>query len=1096
MTFLEKLTPKPYRPQEEKQKKAQQKSDPTQGWSGEKRKGYVPPGWQVNVPKEDEAQLSGGPYNAEPKTPEQLKAMSAHERLQYAEDLKTEREFRQSKGVTKGVLSGATLGLSELVPGLDIKEGEYGDQFGKIVGSTLPITGLMKIYATPLVKMAAKSPIFQKQLTSLAKVTGLGLSGATYGSVEQAAHGDMPTVDDVIGHGVDWVVLDGALNAVGKGYQFAKGLTKIATEKSKPAYQILKNIVARTKASGATTNERIAEEAFNVLAEEAQLPPRKPKSITESQEQSRALSSEVQPKPKINASQIGQGILSPEAAEGRLMQQGDVSRKISVLPEQVEKTALENVVEDRFNPGTRYEEPAALEKQAGFEQEAAVAERHAEEVITEQQIDNLARDNLDIKRDRDIETLSKNKQREFEKEKRRLTKKRNSLPPGAPFPEEVSPIELKDRKVSQVKLAPLMKETEYLSEPYQMFEFNFIKEAEALENSALRSEIDAIGERAPDRMSLGDRVKKNINENRAKERAEYKPLYDEAKDKAKYINHTPENTARIAGEEWIRLSRMKTKPEGYSKTIKQAENVLEDAGYKIQRDENGVFERIVQEREVPVSDSIELGIRLNEIADYEAIEPSVKDAIKRIVKETKKDIRVGLKKDPDALAAFELAEAEHARVAEKYGSEAVQKIRSTEAGETIANMTKSPTVLQELRNTLSPKEMLQVERELLEELADKSYEQSKKMLRDVKSHLSKENAKLANKIVDSMNPHNLALRKTQKKQGILDDMADAFTNSTRPDKTLNLWKTPNGQKLIKEAFQDSPNWKEVKWYLETQSFNDLVKSVMHEGKIDLGKLKTFLKDPATESNIRSMGGKDAVIFFRNLESEVKSLESNLKKLDRFPTQEEFQEARKIGRGEEILAKVKEREIEAKKAAVSREKARVEHEKSVIEAQEKDRAKGEKKLEKTAKRNLLEQEEAAAEKARVPTKGTEILETRKGQKRTESQRQEELDSRRRRGKTLLFRMAEKDFPMQIKGKKWIDWFKNNMGLSEKVSLTVFGLMKLGMPHTIAALIGGKMLLKLATNPSVRRAFQSAAKHRTNPLAFIIAMENFGNLIDEE
>ena len=75
-------------------------------------------------------------YAIEEKTPSELKRMSTLERYQYMQDLKTQREYLQSAGITKGALSDFTLGASEKIPGLKPQKHELNEGFGRILGTT------------------------------------------------------------------------------------------------------------------------------------------------------------------------------------------------------------------------------------------------------------------------------------------------------------------------------------------------------------------------------------------------------------------------------------------------------------------------------------------------------------------------------------------------------------------------------------------------------------------------------------------------------------------------------------------------------------------------------------------------------------------------------------------------------------------------------------------------------------------------------------------------------------------------------------------------------------------------------------------------
>src|SRR5215207_192092 len=87
-----------------------------------------------------------GPYQVEEKTPEELRAMTLPEKMEYMQEVNRLREFQQSKGFTKGALSGLTLGATEHVEALKPQEGELLGGVGEVVGSAIPITGVYKVF--------------------------------------------------------------------------------------------------------------------------------------------------------------------------------------------------------------------------------------------------------------------------------------------------------------------------------------------------------------------------------------------------------------------------------------------------------------------------------------------------------------------------------------------------------------------------------------------------------------------------------------------------------------------------------------------------------------------------------------------------------------------------------------------------------------------------------------------------------------------------------------------------------------------------------------------------------------------------------------
>ncbi len=865
------------------------------------------PQWQYEVSdeeivkqQEDAIRKSLGVHAAEEKTAEDIRKMTLPQKREYIEELKREREYSQVGG--RGILKGLSFGLTEYVPGLQTLPGE-GSEAGEFVGSILPISGIMKVFGYGAVKLAAKSPILRRQASALLKLLGVGAAGATYEGATELAKGKIPTADDLLQHGEEWIAIDLILKATGKSGQFVKSLLTKAKNTSKPSYQVLNDVMNELRESGVdfSTPEIASSKALEILE----------RPLTQSEEAFSA-----------------------------------VHKKIG--------------------------------EAEGIAQEALQKQQEAQKAIT--------------------------------------------------------PAKLKSKKIEDSSVSNLTNEAPVLSEVYQPENINFTTEAESLEKTALDAKIDQSGTRAATEKELGETIKADIEGNLKKEKEAYKPFYDTAKKEAADITHTPSKTGREAGEKLISLEKVKTRPVGYATTLRSLETALEDAGFVISRNKEGIIESIVADTKVPVSKTIELASRLNEIINYEAIEPEVKNVLKKVARAAKADIRTGLASNPDALAAFELAEQEHARVAKKYGKESISKIRTTEAGEKITKIIDQPSMLSDLKETLNPKQMKQVEREILEKLNKQSYEKSKEQLREIKKYLSEENQKLAQEIVESKNPHNPIERRKVAQEGILDDLATAFNDGSRPEKTLKLWKTEKGQKLVKEALEGSPNYETVKTYLEKQSFNDMVASVLKpNGEISPDKIKTFMKDPAMRANIKAIGGQDAVNFFDNIGYRIKQSEANTKVF-------EF-----LKRSREEQAK-----LGTKISEISKEKL------------------GEKGKVGQAGRIAKES---------TQEKGNELL---KRMKRKDYPLKAKVDDFTEWAKDALGLNAQAAM--------------NVFGAAKLIGGT-FGVWSVGIPTAIKTFLGYKIMNKMLTSKKVRKAFIEATKKHVDPVSFIMAWEAFGESIEE-
>lgn len=206
-------------------------------------------------------------------------------------DFEDENEFERmyEKGAaeaTRGLISGATLGLSENIPTFKPEEG-IGTEVMKFTGSLLPIHQISRVFA-PLASFAAKSPIMAKGLSGLANIVGAGLTGATVNTLEQSFKGEIPDPDEVLIHGASWSALDAILRATGKIGSFASSLIKRSNQSGKPTYQVLNDVVEGLQKEGIdfSTPEKASQKALEVLEKtpevskkELKLPEKQPSEI-------------------------------------------------------------------------------------------------------------------------------------------------------------------------------------------------------------------------------------------------------------------------------------------------------------------------------------------------------------------------------------------------------------------------------------------------------------------------------------------------------------------------------------------------------------------------------------------------------------------------------------------------------------------------------------------------------------------------------------------------------------------------------------------------------------------------------------------------
>lgn len=174
---------------------------------------------------------------------EVLKKMSVAERMEYAQDLKREREFRQSTGFTKGAASGASFSLSEHIPGLKPDEDDLLFGLGQMVGTAIPASLIYGQVGAPLVAAASQSIAYRGGLMALARLTGMGLTGATNKGVTKLAQHEIPTVKELAEEAAWWAAIDAGLQTVGLGLDFKDAINRLAQDMGVPTKSVLNELI-------------------------------------------------------------------------------------------------------------------------------------------------------------------------------------------------------------------------------------------------------------------------------------------------------------------------------------------------------------------------------------------------------------------------------------------------------------------------------------------------------------------------------------------------------------------------------------------------------------------------------------------------------------------------------------------------------------------------------------------------------------------------------------------------------------------------------------------------------------------------------------
>jgi len=135
---------------------------------------------QTNVP----SSVSQGPYAVKELSAEELRKLPFDQKLEYARDLETNRQYRHSKELGKEALSGASFGFSEEVPGLK-PSGEEGpvSAIGQGIGAIAPILAI-----TALTGGAGLPAVLARLSPGVGRFLHGAITGALYGSAKQGAN--------------------------------------------------------------------------------------------------------------------------------------------------------------------------------------------------------------------------------------------------------------------------------------------------------------------------------------------------------------------------------------------------------------------------------------------------------------------------------------------------------------------------------------------------------------------------------------------------------------------------------------------------------------------------------------------------------------------------------------------------------------------------------------------------------------------------------------------------------------------------------------------------------------------------------------------
>ena len=602
-------------------------------------------------------------------------------------------------------------------------------------------------------------------------------------------------------------------------------------------------------------------------------------------------------------------------------------------------------------------------------------------------------------------------------------------------------VDLTTKKVSPKTFESLEKSEAVTPTPYLPAEIESEVIAEESLNDGLNQQIEQISPRAATQKELGENVQKEIEATVKEQKKKTDDLYKIAKEVEEGRAPRVKKTADAIVEEIkkIEAGGINLTPEGYNKARKQLMDTLTDLGYGVETGKDGLIVRAIQSQRQPLSKVVEVKRRLNNIINYDLIDTSAQDFLKNPAAQLRAEIRSGYgPKNSKARKAFEKAEKEFGEFAEKKGKQSIRNIRNSEKPESVASIIRTPSGLADLKEVVSPQQFSQIERELLEYLRGQKEENAAKLYRELRPSLSSDARSIAEQIIESKAPKASPLRKAAQREAlqkkVIDDLSQATLTGQRPKVALDLWKTKEGQQLIKQFLEKSPNKKEILKYLQDQSFKDFSSSVINpDGKVNFKKLNEMLKDPATVVNLRLVAGEEGVNFLRNLEKLSNQIEKNTSILERT-----------ISKG----------------SAPERKKIKEEIEKL-----------GKERIENIKKKNT------------APTPEEKIFQS-KFDEEALKEREEVQASLKEKGKERFRKLREIEDQKNKSGIMYkIDDLVNSYGWKGKGVLAALGIWKIGTIEGLSLAAGYEIINRLAKNKPLQDAIKRAAVKPRNNLDVI-------------
>jgi len=371
----------------------------------------------------------------------------------------------------------------------------------------------------------------------------------------------------------------------------------------------------------------------------------------------------------------------------------------------------------------------------------------------------------------------------------------------------------------------------------------------------------------------------------------YRPLYDQVRQGSRAIQHSATSTIDAVENGLARLRQVTTQAPGYQAAENILTTTIRDLGsnaqiptYLRELERQGVNLGQPLNRPVPVSDLIELKVRLNDVRNYENLSPSIRDQVlEPVLQSLRREIRSGLSQSPPLENAFNQAEAAYQQTARRFNLDSIQRLRNSEAPETVANTFSRPSNLEALRNVLSPQDFQVAERQIVENLLRQNTDNARRSLQQIEGQLSNTAREAANQAIDLGDNLTSVGQRQILQRRILNDVQSALSDGTRPEVLLKAMKTPEGYSTARQLFNNSNTGREVFRTAEKQFMADVFDSVIKDnGRIDWEKASTLFTDPQIMRVVRAIGGGESISFLQRLSQYGYNFSRNL---ERFATKD-------------------------------------------------------------------------------------------------------------------------------------------------------------------------------------------------------------------